>query len=146
MVLLFVPNSHVLAPTVLGYLDIHRELEEQIAEYLGVESAITVPMGFATNSMNMPCLVSKVRVQMNSLSPIAHSSLGVIRQSLSQGSHKLWKSWKTWKITIKSSMHGKIMEFEKTWITMEKSWNFVKWFGGTTRSQKTFLATGGFKS
>ena len=27
--------------------------------------------------------------------------------------HKLWKSWKTWKITKKSSMHGKIMEFEK---------------------------------
>ena len=26
----------------------------------------------------------------------------------------------------KSSMHGKIMEFEKTWIIMEKSWNFVK--------------------
>ena len=31
-----------------------------------------------------------------------------------QGSHKLWKSWKTWKITKKSSMHGKVMEFEKT--------------------------------
>ena len=30
---------------------------------------------------------------------------------LLQGSHKLWKSWK---ITKKSSMHGKIMEFEKT--------------------------------
>ena len=30
--------------------------------------------------------------------------------------------------TKKSSMHGKIMEFEKkkTWIIMEKSWNFVK--------------------
>ena len=68
---------------VSGYLDIHRELEEQIAEYLGVESAITVPMGFATNSMNMPCLVSKVRVQMNSFSPIVHSILGVMRQSLS---------------------------------------------------------------
>ena len=26
----------------------------------------------------------------------------------------------------KSSMHGKVMEFEKTWIIMEKSWNFVK--------------------
>ena len=25
----------------------------------------------------------------------------------------------------KSSMHGKIIEFEKTWIIMEKSWNFV---------------------
>ena len=31
-----------------------------------------------------------------------------------QGSHKLWKSWKTWKVTQKSSMHGNIMEFEKT--------------------------------
>ena len=30
-----------------------------------------------------------------------------------RGSHKLWKSWKTWKITIKSTMHGKIIEFEK---------------------------------
>ena len=36
-------------------------------------------------------------------------SLPIVR-----GSHKLWKSWKTWKITKKSSMHGKIMEFEKT--------------------------------
>ena len=30
-----------------------------------------------------------------------------------QGFHKIWKSWKTEKITKKSSMHGKIMEFEK---------------------------------
>ena len=30
-----------------------------------------------------------------------------------QGSHKLWKSWKTWKVNKKSSMRGKIMEFEK---------------------------------
>ena len=39
---------------------------------------------------------------------------------------KLWKSWKTWKIKRKSSMRRKIMEFEKTWIIMEKSWNSVK--------------------
>ena len=32
-------------------------------------------------------------------------------QTCQQGSHKLWKSWK---ITEKSSLHGKIMEFEKT--------------------------------
>ena len=43
-----------------GMLDIHRELDDLVAEFLGVEAAITVPMGFATNSMNMPCLVSKV--------------------------------------------------------------------------------------
>ena len=44
--------------------------------------------------------------------------------SFMRGSYKLWKSWKTWKITKKSSMHGKIMEFIRTWIIMEKSWNF----------------------
>ena len=33
--------------------------------------------------------------------------------SLCQGSYKLWKSWKTWKISKKSSMNGKIVEFEK---------------------------------
>ncbi|KAK3092967.1 hypothetical protein FSP39_009476 [Pinctada imbricata] len=41
----------------LGYTDLHRELDDLVAEYLGVEDAITVPMGFATNSMNMPALV-----------------------------------------------------------------------------------------
>ncbi|XP_078317498.1 serine palmitoyltransferase 2-like isoform X2 [Crassostrea virginica] len=43
----------------LGYLQIHKELDELVADYLGVEAAITVPMGFATNSMNMPALVEK---------------------------------------------------------------------------------------
>ena len=38
---------------------------------------------------------------------------------LAQGSHEHWKTWKTWKITKKSSMHGKIMEFEKNWKIME---------------------------
>ncbi|GMS80048.1 hypothetical protein PENTCL1PPCAC_2223, partial [Pristionchus entomophagus] len=36
-----------------------RELEECIARYLGVESAITFPMGFGTNSMNIGSLVDK---------------------------------------------------------------------------------------
>ncbi|XP_062604961.1 serine palmitoyltransferase 2-like [Saccostrea cucullata] len=44
----------------LGYLQIHKELDELVADYLGVEAAITVPMGFATNSMNLPALVGKV--------------------------------------------------------------------------------------
>lgn len=43
----------------MGYLDLHRNLDILVAEYLGVEDAITVPMGFATNSMNMPLLVGK---------------------------------------------------------------------------------------
>ena len=37
-----------------------------------------------------------------------------------------WNHGKPAKSLKKHSMHGKIMEFEKSWITMEKSWNFVK--------------------
>ncbi|KAI6222916.1 Aminotran-1-2 domain-containing protein [Aphelenchoides fujianensis] len=35
------------------------ELEKLVAEFLGVEDAICFSMGFATNSMNAPCLVDK---------------------------------------------------------------------------------------
>jgi len=44
-----------------GNLDIHQKLETLVAEFLGVEAAITFGMGFATNSMNIPTLVGKVR-------------------------------------------------------------------------------------
>ena len=47
-------------PVISGYLDIQQQLDETVAEFLGTEAAISVPMGFATNSMNMPALVSKV--------------------------------------------------------------------------------------
>ncbi|XP_042194227.1 serine palmitoyltransferase 2 [Callorhinchus milii] len=43
----------------MGNLDKHEELEELVARYLGVESALTFGMGFATNSMNIPSLVGK---------------------------------------------------------------------------------------
>lgn len=45
-----------------GSLDIHRRLESLVAEFLGVEDAITFGMGFATNSMNIPSLISKARL------------------------------------------------------------------------------------
>ena len=43
----------------LGTLKIHREVEESVAAFLGVESAIVFGMGFATNSTNIPNLVGK---------------------------------------------------------------------------------------
>ncbi|CAG4967019.1 unnamed protein product [Colias eurytheme] len=42
----------------LGSTDLHRELEETTAQFLGVESAIVFGMGFATNSMGVPGLIS----------------------------------------------------------------------------------------
>ena len=47
---------------ISGNLDIQQRLESMVAEFLGVEAAITFGMGFATNSMNIPTLISKARV------------------------------------------------------------------------------------
>lgn len=43
-----------------GNLDIHEELEQLVARFLGVESSMAFGMGFATNSMNIPALTGKV--------------------------------------------------------------------------------------
>lgn len=45
---------------ISGNLDIHEELEQLIARFLGVESSMAFGMGFATNSMNIPALTGKV--------------------------------------------------------------------------------------
>ncbi|KAH7730386.1 Protein SPTL-2 a [Aphelenchoides avenae] len=42
-----------------GMNSAQRDLEKLVAEFLGVEDAICFSMGFATNSMNCPCLVDK---------------------------------------------------------------------------------------
>ncbi|XP_014670841.1 PREDICTED: serine palmitoyltransferase 2-like [Priapulus caudatus] len=61
-----VPRFHFLTtwPPVsgtmlIGTMAIHVELEQLISRFLGTEDAICFGMGFATNAMNMPCLVSK---------------------------------------------------------------------------------------
>ncbi|KAF2368225.1 Aminotransferase class I/classII [Trinorchestia longiramus] len=43
--------------TEIGTLAIHHELEALTAEFVGTEDAITFGMGFATNALNLPCLV-----------------------------------------------------------------------------------------
>uniref|UniRef100_A0A672ZNM6 serine C-palmitoyltransferase n=1 Tax=Sphaeramia orbicularis TaxID=375764 RepID=A0A672ZNM6_9TELE len=43
----------------MGNLDIHEELEQLVARFLGVESSMAFGMGFATNSMNIPALTGK---------------------------------------------------------------------------------------
>jgi len=45
----------------VGNMVVQAELESLLAKFIGVESAVTFGMGFATNSANLPSLVSKVR-------------------------------------------------------------------------------------
>ncbi len=47
-----------------GTLDIHVELEELVADFLGQEAAIIFGMGFATNALNMPRIFDKVSSSM----------------------------------------------------------------------------------
>ncbi|XP_071520281.1 serine palmitoyltransferase 2 [Panulirus ornatus] len=41
----------------LGTMEIHRRLEKEMSEFLGVEDTITFGMGFATNVLNLPSLL-----------------------------------------------------------------------------------------
>lgn len=51
---------HSVCVITVGNLSIHEELDQLVANFLGVESSMTYGMGFATNSMNIPALVGKV--------------------------------------------------------------------------------------
>nr|XP_027197175.1 serine palmitoyltransferase 2-like [Dermatophagoides pteronyssinus] len=43
-------------PNEFGTTQIYRELETKVAKYLGVEDSVVIGMGFATNSLSLPCL------------------------------------------------------------------------------------------
>ena len=43
----------------IGTMMIHTELESTVAEFVGQECALTTGMGFATNSQNLPCILSR---------------------------------------------------------------------------------------
>ena len=53
-------QSFTVCSGVLGNTQIVRELETNIARFVGKEDAVVFGMGFATNSTNMRCLISKV--------------------------------------------------------------------------------------
>ncbi|KAL4238540.1 Serine palmitoyltransferase 2 [Mactra antiquata] len=116
----------------LGQLDIHHELEDLIAQFLGVEAAITVPMGFATNSMNMPCIAKKGSLilsdELNHASLVLGSRLTgstirtykhcdmedlerKLRTAIIEGQPRTHKAWKKIIIVIEGvySMEGSIV-------------------------------------
>ena len=43
----------------MGTSKVHQKLEATVAEFVGTEDAITVGMGFATNTLNLPILIGK---------------------------------------------------------------------------------------
>eukprot|EP00095_Tigriopus_kingsejongensis_P001395 maker-scaffold205_size259573-snap-gene-1.42 protein:Tk01395 transcript:maker-scaffold205_size259573-snap-gene-1.42-mRNA-1 annotation:"serine palmitoyltransferase 2" len=43
----------------LGTTRLHHELEQTVADFIGAEDSLCLGMGFATNSLNLPCLAGK---------------------------------------------------------------------------------------
>ncbi|XP_057703625.1 serine palmitoyltransferase 3 isoform X1 [Corythoichthys intestinalis] len=71
-----------------GTLDIHVELENLVADFLGVESSMVFGMGFATNSMNIPALVGKGCLILSD--ELNHTSL-ILGARLSRATIKVFK-------------------------------------------------------
>lgn len=71
-----------------GTLTQHRKLETLLAEYLGTEDAIAFGMGFATNALNIPSLVSKGCLILSD--ELNHTSL-VLGSRLSGATIKVYK-------------------------------------------------------
>lgn len=54
------PVELISSLRILGATLLQLQLERAVADYIGVDEAMCYPMGFATNSLNIPCLVQRV--------------------------------------------------------------------------------------
>ncbi|RWS19758.1 serine palmitoyltransferase 3-like protein [Leptotrombidium deliense] len=71
-----------------GTTVMHRELENQMSHFLGVEDCIVFGMGFATNSTNLPTLVGKGCLILSD--EFNHASL-ILGSRLSRATIKIFK-------------------------------------------------------
>ncbi|XP_055643535.1 serine palmitoyltransferase 2 [Toxorhynchites rutilus septentrionalis] len=128
----------------IGTNPLHVELEQLTAKFLGVEDAIVFGMGFATNSLNIPTLLSKdclvVSDEKNHASIILglrlsgavtkvfkHNNMKdlerVLRDSIARGHPKTHKPWKKVLIIVEGvfSMEGSIVKLPEI-IALKKKY------------------------
>ncbi|XP_031728684.1 serine palmitoyltransferase 2b [Anarrhichthys ocellatus] len=116
----------------MGNLDIHEELEQLAARFLGVESSLTFGMGFATNSMNIPALTGKgclilsdelnhaslvlgARLSGSTIRVFKHNNMQslekLLRDAIAHGQPRTHRPWKKILIVVEGiySMEGSIV-------------------------------------
>ncbi|KAK5885712.1 hypothetical protein CesoFtcFv8_016829 [Champsocephalus esox] len=116
----------------LGNLDRHEELEKLVARFLGVESAMSFGMGFATNSMNIPALSGKgclllsdelnhaslvlgARLSGSTIRVFKHNNMQslekLLREAIVHGQPRTRRPWKKILIVVEGiySMEGSIV-------------------------------------
>jgi serine palmitoyltransferase len=110
-------------------LDLHQQTEKLVARFIGVESAMVVSMGFATNSTTLPALVNKgclvisdefnhasirfgVRLSGASVRWFKHNDMNaletLLRECISQGQPRTHRPWKKILVVVEGlySMEG----------------------------------------
>lgn len=125
---------------------IHNELEELLAEYLGVEDAITFGMGFATNALNIPTLIEPgclvisdeknhasliwgIKIPGATVKVFKHNDMADLEQILKeavcfgQSSQGAFKPWKKIVIIVEGvySMEGTIVKLPEV-IALKKKY------------------------
>lgn len=117
----------------VGTLDLHIQAERLVAKFLGVEDCMIVSMGFATNSTNLPALVSKGCLVISD--ELNHSSIrfgarlsgamvrqykhndmqsleALLREVISQGQPRTHRPWKKILVIVEGlySMEGTLVD------------------------------------
>ena len=129
-----------------GNSEIHSVLERTVAEFIGVDDAITVGMGFATNSLNIPRLMSSkgtlvlsdernhaslilgLRLSGATVTVFKHNNVDhlekVIRRSLLHGQPRTRRPWNKVFIVVEGvySMEGSIVRLPEI-IAIKKKYN-----------------------
>ena len=115
----------------VGTLPVHRELERTFCDFLGVEAAMIYGMGFATNTLTIPCLVQKGDLVLSDefnhksiVEGIRHSGAKVkvfrhndtehleqlLKESIARGQPRTCRPWKKVLIIVEGvySMEGEL--------------------------------------
>lgn len=124
---------------------LHNELEKLTAQFLGTEDAIVFGMGFATNSLNIPTLLSPgclvisdernhasiilgLRLSGTIVRKYHHNNVQhlekILRQSIIEGQPKTGEPWKKIMIVLEGvfSMDGSIVKLPEI-ISIKKKYN-----------------------
>lgn len=128
----------------LGRLKLHQELEASTAKFMGTEDAIVFGMGFATNSLNLPSLVSKgclvlsdeknhaslilgLRLSGATVMVFKHNNMDhlekLLRKSIIQGHPRTRRPWKKILIVVEGvySMEGSIVPLKQV-VALKKKY------------------------
>jgi hypothetical protein len=95
---------------LLGSTNVHLELEQLVARFVGKEEAVVYGMGYGTNSTTLPILVGKVRGN-----PLILLLL-LLPPSISSATHSL-NNRADWLLVIPSIMHLLLLAFEAPELT-----------------------------